>query len=284
MFRIGEFSKLAQVSGRLLRYYDEFGLFSPEYTDPQTGYRYYSAQQLPQLNRILVLKELGLSLEQIAHLLTESTSTDALRGMLALRKAQIAQSVQAELARLRMVESRLEQIDTLGRVNEPDVVIKAAPAQPFLALREVLPSMDAVRRLVRSMATHVPTVISPSNLDTIAVVIHTPIFDPDAFDLEVGYLLTGRAPATLRLSEERLLTTRMLPAVETLATLVHSGPVEESHRSYKLLAAWLEHTDYQIAGPGRELLMQLPDTEGTAVFEIQLPIRQGVHQPGTLPI
>ena len=47
MFRIGEFSKIAQVSGRLLRYYDEIGLLSPEFTDPQTSYRYYSASNCP---------------------------------------------------------------------------------------------------------------------------------------------------------------------------------------------------------------------------------------------
>lgn len=64
MFRIGEFSKIAQVSGRLLRYYDKIDLLSPEHTDPQTGYRYYSAKQLPRLNQILALKDLGLSLEQ----------------------------------------------------------------------------------------------------------------------------------------------------------------------------------------------------------------------------
>jgi DNA-binding transcriptional MerR regulator len=272
VFRIGEFSKLAQVSGRLLRYYEELGLFRPEYTDPQTGYRSYSAQQLPHLNRILVLKELGLSLEQIARLLAKDTSTDELRGMLTLRKAQIAQSVEVELARLRMVESRLEQIDTLGQINEPDVVIKAAPAQQFLALREVLPDMDSVRRLVRTIATRVPTAVAPGSLDTIAVVIHTPAFDPDAFDLEVGYLLAGKAPAKVRLSEERMLTTRELPAVETLATLVHIGRVEESHRSYGILAGWLERNGYQIVGSGRELLMQLPDTHDMAVFEIQLPV------------
>jgi hypothetical protein len=38
MFRIGEFSLIAQVSGRLLRFYDEIGLLSPQYTDPQTGF------------------------------------------------------------------------------------------------------------------------------------------------------------------------------------------------------------------------------------------------------
>ncbi len=82
MFRIGEFSRIAQVSGRLLRYYDEIGLLSPNFTDPETGYRYYSAQQLPRLNRILVLKELGLSLEQVARLLDQQTSTEEIRGML----------------------------------------------------------------------------------------------------------------------------------------------------------------------------------------------------------
>ncbi len=109
MFRIGEFSKIARVSGRLLRYYDEISLLSPEFTDPQTGYRYYSAQQMPRLNRILVLKELGLSLEQIARLLDQAPSADEIRGMLTLRKAQIEQSVQEEMVRLRVVEARLQQ-------------------------------------------------------------------------------------------------------------------------------------------------------------------------------
>src|SRR6201993_341766 len=118
MFRIGEFSKIAQVSGRLLRYYDEIGLLIPESIDPETGYRYYSARQLPQLNRILVLKELGLSLEQIARLLDQETSVDEIRGMLNLRKAQIAQSVEEESKRLRFVETRLQQIDTHGQMRE----------------------------------------------------------------------------------------------------------------------------------------------------------------------
>jgi DNA-binding transcriptional MerR regulator len=60
IFRIGEFSKIAQVSARLLRYYEQIGLFHAIYTDPNTGNRYYSAEHLPQLNRILALKDLRL--------------------------------------------------------------------------------------------------------------------------------------------------------------------------------------------------------------------------------
>jgi DNA-binding transcriptional MerR regulator len=66
MFKIGDFSKISQVSIRSLRHYDEIGLFKPAHTDPFTGYRYYSADQLPRLNRIIALRTLGLSLEEIA--------------------------------------------------------------------------------------------------------------------------------------------------------------------------------------------------------------------------
>ena len=65
MFRIGEFSRIARVSARLLRFYDEIGLLTPAHADPQTGYRHYTVTQLAQLNRILVLKDLGFDLDQV---------------------------------------------------------------------------------------------------------------------------------------------------------------------------------------------------------------------------
>ena len=58
MFRIGDFSRIARVSARLLRFYDEIGLLRPAHADPATGYRFYSVSQLGLLNRILVLKDL----------------------------------------------------------------------------------------------------------------------------------------------------------------------------------------------------------------------------------
>jgi DNA-binding transcriptional MerR regulator len=274
MFRIGEFSKIAQVSGRLLRYYDEIGLLSPEATDPESGYRFYSAQQLPRLNHILVLKELGLSLEQIARLVDQNTSIDEIRGMLALRKAQIEQTIQEEMTRLRVVESRLQQIDTYGQIQEPDVVLKAVPAQQFLALREVLSGLGVRGRLVRKIATVVPAKVGQGSLGNIAIVTHSPIFDPEALDLEVGYLLTGKAPQSVRLSEERVLTQHTLPAIETLATLAHAGRISEVHRSYGALGTWIEQHGWQINGLGRELLMQLPksEEEEEVVIEIQMPV------------
>lgn len=282
MFRIGEFSKIAQVSGRLLRYYDEIGLLSPESIDPETGYRYYSARQLPQLNRILVLKELGLSLGQIAQLLKQDTSTDELRGMLALRKAQIEQSVQEEMARLRVVEARLEQIDEHGQIQEPDVILKSVPAQQILSLREVVPDMAAIRRLVQRISSVVPAKVGHNNIGHIVVMLHSLIFEPEDRDVEVGYLLTGKTPKSVMLSEERELTVRELPAIDTMATLVHIGRIDDLHRTYGLLGTWVEQKNRQIVGPGRELLIQLPQARENdeAVVEIQLPISRSDQKLG----
>jgi DNA-binding transcriptional MerR regulator len=278
MFRIGEFSLIAQVSGRLLRYYDEIGLLSPEYTDPQTGYRYYSAGQLPRLNRILVLKELGLGLDQIARLLDQNASSEEIRGMLLLRKVQITQAMQEDLAQLQQVEARLDQLDAFGQTAIPDVVMKAIPSQRHLALREVFPDVAAVRRLVERVATLVPHKLPASSLGQIAFVIHSQLFDPDALDLEVGYLLagnSGKIPAAVQLSEERVLTVRDLAAVEMMATLVHVGRLSDIHRSYGLLGTWVEQQQWQIVGQGRQVFLQLPRPDhDEAVIELQLPIKK----------
>ena len=82
MFRIGDFSRIARVSARLLRFYDEIGLFVPAHADERTGYRYYTIQQLAELNRILVLKELGFELEQVREILRSNVGTAELRNLL----------------------------------------------------------------------------------------------------------------------------------------------------------------------------------------------------------
>src|SRR4029453_17104391 len=110
MFTVGEFSRLAQVFKRLLRYYDEIGLLKPIKNEQFPGYRYryYRAEQLPALNRILALKELGLSLDQIQRLLSDRITTDELQGMLLMKKAEIEQQVQEEIQRVRNIEARLQ--------------------------------------------------------------------------------------------------------------------------------------------------------------------------------
>jgi DNA-binding transcriptional MerR regulator len=95
-------------------FFDQLGLLRPAHTDPQTGYRYYGIRQLPLLNRIPALKELGLSLDQIGPLLANEISPAELRAMLTMKRAQLEQSPSEEQARLRHIESRIAQIDRQG--------------------------------------------------------------------------------------------------------------------------------------------------------------------------
>ena len=290
MYKIGEFSIVAQVSGRLLRYYDGIGLFSPAFTDRQTGYRFYSAAQLPRLNRILAARDLGFTLEQIARLVDGQLSVDELRGMHTLRKAQIEQAMQGEAERLRVVESRLRQIEDEGRTTAPDVVLKSLPAQPFLALREVLPDPGAVRAVVEHLHAAVPGTVPASTLGPVTLVIHAPAFEPGALDFEIGYALAGTVRPEVRRSGVRLpggrvLTVRDLPGIDRAATLVHVGPTGDLHRSYGLLAGWLEAHGWQLLGPGRQVLRQLPlaGPESEAVVELQTPVARpepGAPRPG----
>src|SRR5579859_3662844 len=115
MLKIGDFSKLSQVTVKALRYYDDIGLLKPMFIEPSTGYRFYSVEQLPRLNRIMALKELGFSLTQIADLLDNTVSAEQIKGMLLLKQAEIERQVQAELEQLRKVRARLQQIENEGQ-------------------------------------------------------------------------------------------------------------------------------------------------------------------------
>lgn len=99
---------LTKVPVKTLRYYDEIGLLKPDAINAQNGYRSYKASQLPRLNRILALKDLGLPLERIKRILEQDLSPDELRGMLKLRQAELEEQLQETQQQLGCVAARLE--------------------------------------------------------------------------------------------------------------------------------------------------------------------------------
>ena len=78
---------------------------------------------------------------------------DEIRGMLALKKAQIEQTLQEEAARLRTIEARLRQIEHDGEFRQDDVVVKSIPAQNYFKMRRVLPNFYDICPLVREVST-----------------------------------------------------------------------------------------------------------------------------------
>src|ERR1700683_828124 len=124
MFSIGEFARHGRVSVRMLRHYDAIGLLRPASVDAATGYRFYQARQLAELNRIIALKDLGFPLQRGRAILAEQVSAAELRGMLKLRRAEIHDQIEAETTRLARIEARLLTIEDEARIPLDGVVIK----------------------------------------------------------------------------------------------------------------------------------------------------------------
>ena len=274
MFRIGEFSKIAQVPASLLRYYDDIGLFCPIDSNRDTGYRYYSVQQLAQLNRILALKDLGLSLEQIKRLVENEVSPDEIRGMLTLKKAQIEQTIQAEAVRLRAVESRLQQLEREGKFQHDDVVLKSLPAQSFLSLRYTFKNLEETLGMISEINRVVCKQVKTKYLGRFAAVIHSELYEDDNWDLELGFLLNHALDIAVPLSGGSLMSVRELPPVETAVTAVRLGGPENGHLCYSAIGTWVETHQYKMIGLGREVFIvpPKPGHESEMVVEIQYPV------------
>jgi DNA-binding transcriptional MerR regulator len=273
MFRIGDFSRLARVSCRLLRYYDEIGLLKPSATDSETGYRYYAAEQLGALNRILVLRDLGFSLDEIARMVAESLSADELRGMLLMRRREVARSIEAERERLRHIESRMAQIETEGGIGADDVMLRAEPARKIAALRETIGSFAEARQLVAVLMTGVPGRAARAALGALIGIAHSPEFEADRIDLEIGFVLTGELRREIVLPDGRRLLQRELPA-ERIAACVRVGLPERAHLITGKIAQFIAANGYRLAGPSREVFLQRPNLQrlDESIVEMQYPI------------
>lgn len=274
MFRIGEFSKIAQVPGSQLRYYDEIGLLKPAKIDKWTGYRYYSASQLPDLNRILALKELGLSLNQIRQMLNDAVSAEEIRGMFALKKAQTEQTVRDELTRLRAIEARLTQIENGNSLNGFEVIVKSVPSQHFLALRKICLSFEVARASLFEMYQALPRVVGAKNLGYFTAILHSEMYDSTDIDVEMGFVVKKRSLSTVTLESGQVMEPRILSAVETMVTAVHIGPLDQSLHCRASLATWIEANGYEFDGNGREVFIvpPVPGKEDEAVLEVQYPV------------
>jgi DNA-binding transcriptional MerR regulator len=136
MFSIGEFSKLGRVTVDTLRHYDALGLLKPANVDPFTGYRYYSARQLKSLNRILVLKEIGFSLDEIARILQEKLTSDQLRGMLKAQLVRAESEIESAQSRRGRVLARLNILDLEDNMPAYEVTLKPVEKQVIAAIRE----------------------------------------------------------------------------------------------------------------------------------------------------
>lgn len=267
MFKIGEFSKLSQIPVKTLRFYHEIGLLTPEHIDTFTGYRYYSATQLPRLNRILALKELGFALDQIRPIVDGKLSPEQIRGMLMLKQAEVMQSISAENARLRYIESRLRQIELEDKMPEYEVVIKQVEPMTVAAVRDIMPSYKAVGPLYTELfGAIMQNGIMPAG-PSLSIYYDEDYKESD-IDIEAAVPVAGGS-----LAGDRVVI-KELPAI-TAAAVVRRGPWDDFSPAYQALMQWIQANDYRVIGCNREIYLQGPES-GVApeeyIVEIQFPV------------
>ncbi len=267
MLKIGEFSRLVDVPVKTLRYYDEIGLFKSDYIDEQTGYRFYSFEQLPRLNRLLALKDLGMSLSQIDQMLKEDLSADQLRGMLLLKQAELEDLARDIRERIARVGARLSLIETEDKMPDYEVVIKTVEPILVASKQEAIPNVETIGsvmdRLYNAIVGH--------------IVKHKGQFAGPGLTLWHEWGENLQVEATLPIKKsipegdgvkvQELLSDQM-------ACLVHHGGFEGFPRAYQSIIQWIEANGYEITGPNRQVHLQFrPDGDPKDyVTEIQFPV------------
>jgi DNA-binding transcriptional MerR regulator len=254
MFRIGEFSRLSQVTIKTLHHYDEMGLLIPAHIDRFTGYRYYSVEQLVHIHQILALKDLGLSLEQIGSLIKDNLSAEQIRTALQVQQAGVKAHILEEQARLSRIEFRLRMIDL--EVNMPDlaVVVKTLSPMQALTLRTSISGESPVEQLLafqreieQAMAQYRIKLASP-----VTEIHYGEEFRLDFEDVEFVFPVDENQPKLVPLESAGTLTLKTVPGLPLAATYVHHGNDDEQlSEALPLLQRWIVENGYRLRGTYR---------------------------------
>lgn len=263
MFSIGEFARLGGVSVRMLRHYDALGLLVPAHVDRWNRYRSYDARQLPRLNRIVALKDLGFPLEEVAALLDGDLDATALQALLTQRRDALAEQITADRERLARVERRLRTIEKEGHMSQHDYTVKPLPALRLAERSASVASQQEIGPVVGPLFDEVAGAIQPTgqavawyDLSDESIGVHA--------GFEVGDEVTG-APG-----EVQVVT---LPAVPRAAALVYHGGMEGIGDAWQALATYVADAGLVPNGPCREVYLATPmDAPDQWVTELQQPV------------
>ncbi|MEA4833514.1 MAG: helix-turn-helix domain-containing protein [Oscillospiraceae bacterium] len=253
MYKIGELSRLCSLPVKILRYYDSEGLLVPDEIDRFTGYRYYSAARLADCNRIIALKELGFTLDEIRRHM-HSDKPDDIAELVEAKIAELNETVLHTQSQLKRLEA-VKEIITEGAKAMFDVIIRSADTMLTTASRKNYESKaDAFGEIEK-----IKSVLPKNILGKREVIINyeTEYHDRD-FDLTACVEITGKLPPECGFNEKTI----TIPG--DVASLVCDR--EELDEAYRYMAKQLEEAPCQIVGAFYEIYYD----DGTV--ELKVPV------------
>lgn len=243
MLKIGDFSKLSQVSVRMLRHYDELGLLIPESIDPFTGYRYYAEAQLADARRIKLLKGMGFPLAKIGSLLALFEDGEQLRPYLLRQKEALAQEAEALGQKQRLLENTLERIGKDEWNMNYTVAQKTLPRRCAASVRQVIPTYAHEGRLWHIMMKETaPLGLPPAPSDHCMAIMHDESYVESNPDVEIQMIVDRPYPPTEHVSFLEL------PALE-YASVTFEGDYGKISEVSEALVSWMRENNCAFDGP-----------------------------------
>lgn len=267
MFRIGEFSKLTQVSVRMLRYYDEAGLLKPAEVDRWTGHRLYSVEQIPRLDRIRYLRDSGFLISEIA--LALEMDDHALLVSLDKKCLEIEQAIQKEQERLLKIAVAKEEIQGSKSELHYHISMKSIPACQVLSLRRTVPTYYSEGDLWKELSAFAEKEEIEISSDTFTIYHDTEYREQDV-DMEIC------APVKKAGENREPFCFRMTEAVPAMASTMVYGEFSNIKEAYLAFAKWLQkNSNYQMSAPVRQIVHRGPWNENAPakyLTELQIPV------------
>ncbi len=269
-FKIGEFSKLCQVTVKTLRHYEEIDLLKPFETDEWTGYRYYDISQLRQMNRIAYFKRLGFSLDEIAELF----HNDLQYPDRALVKEKV-ECCKVEIKRLIQRETELSKLENELYKREKimeKVFEKSLPSRIFATHRCKINSYQELFNLC-------PNIIGPE-MHRLGCQCPAPEYcftveynEEYGVDIDIEYF-----EAVAEKGEDSdIITFKILQEVPTALCISHFGAYERMPQTFAELYTYAEANGYEVNDKARFCYIDgiwNKESEEEWLTEIQLPVKR----------
>ena len=242
MLKIGDFSKLSRVSIRMLRHYDEIGLLRPVKIDPESGYRYYSENQLPVAGRITALKDMGFGLSSIGEMLDSYTQKDILERRLLLKRSELLEQSRQTAYRLRLLDTALERL----RKDEPmkyDVTVKTIPERQVASVRQIIPCYEREGELWSILMKETAGMhMQDGDPCLCSATFHDGEYRESNVDVEVQKTVRGNYPDTEHVKF------KTMPAVQVVSTVCR-GSYDQMGEATAAVVSWVESSGCAFDGP-----------------------------------
>ncbi|MDL2318580.1 MerR family transcriptional regulator [Eubacteriales bacterium OttesenSCG-928-A19] len=275
MFKISEFSHFVRISPRMLRHYEKCGLLYPAEIDKFTGYRQYSAGQIPLAQNIVLLRDLGFSIDEMVEILPRMDDFAYMNKVLHAKADSVQAVIETEQVKLTRLLTMSETMRKERNILIYEVELKKIPAVKVLSLRGIIPKYNEEGILWEKLGRYIGENRIACHSDGYSTYFDEEYKENDP-DVEIAI------PVDTLGEDDGEFIYKEYDEIPLAATLRFTGPFDGGYdAATEKLARWMEESGYCFAGPLRGHVITSPDDVDDPEkleTELQVPVmkKQGI--------